>query len=326
MGPIISRPRLSDGFFDSAQVVLVTAGAGYGKTTLLDPLGAGTPGPIGWLSLTADDNNPVVFSRHLSDVVQEMARQESLGSGMQLDAVAINDGIVNIPRPFCLFVDGYEVIHDSCVHDLMNAVIKDLPPSGAIAIASRSAVQLRLGRLRGQGRLRELDARDLRFTLEETGALLRKHLPSAPSEELVWHIWHASAGWAVGISLAGIAWSRSSAEGTEAQDHEAAWQAYVDDFVREEILDLLPDDDRRLALAIAWLPHLTSEALAAILHHEVPVPDIDDVSRAFPYIEQDVHADYRFVVQPLIGASLRRIASHEMTAVERQAIEVRTIH
>ncbi|HWV23406.1 MAG TPA: LuxR C-terminal-related transcriptional regulator [Thermomicrobiales bacterium] len=303
-----------------AQITLVIAGAGCGKTTLLTSLMSHATKPVGWITIGEADNDPVEIDGRLTDVARTLGSPETVRTGGLADVPSI---IGSIPEPFYLILDDYDRIHDGRVHDLMNQVINAIPPHGVMVFLSRTAPPLRLGRLRAQGKVRELGSRDLRFTLGETYALLCQYLQTPPTDDAVWQLWHATAGWAVGVALAGLAWSQNAIG--DQDDPELLWREFVDAFVREEVLDALPEEDRQLALAIPDLPYVTNELLAVVTSTDTIDRDIEAFSRTFPYLEPVQYAEHRFVLQPLIASSLRSVANRELSAEQRQTVQTNAI-
>ena len=184
---LVPRPRLSERLERGAEasVTLVSAPAGFGKTTLLAEWLAAAPAaepPAAWLSLDRSDNDPATFWTYLVAALQTVAPGvgasaisllqspqpppiESLLAPLLNELSAVSHDVV-------LALDDYHVIDARGVQDGMAFLLDHLPPRVHLVIASRVDPELPLARLRARGELVELRAADLRFTREEAVAYL----------------------------------------------------------------------------------------------------------------------------------------------------------
>ena len=171
--------RLAEG--DLPRLVLVSAPAGFGKTTVLAqglaPVAAG-PGHVAWLSLDKDDNDPRRFLEHLVAALQTgggfseaAALVAAQGAPESALTSVVNELDLHAGRTV-LVLDDYQVVVAPEVHAMVTFLLDHLPPQAALAIATRSDPPLPLPRLRARGELVELRAADLRFTPDEAGAFL----------------------------------------------------------------------------------------------------------------------------------------------------------
>jgi LuxR family maltose regulon positive regulatory protein len=184
---LVSRPRLVERLQNGLQgpLTLVSAPAGYGKTTLMSEWHAGIERdfPVTWLSLDEDDND---LSRFLMYLVTALG---TLKAGISESVLAIlqspqppppqvtltaliNDLIDTLSTPFALVLDDYHVINSQLVHGAMTFLLDHLPPKMHIVILTRADPPLPLPSLRARNHLTELRAADLRFTPDEATAFL----------------------------------------------------------------------------------------------------------------------------------------------------------
>lgn len=180
------RARLSAGA--GSALTLISAPAGFGKTTLLTEWLAAVPhdGPsAGWLSLDKADNDPSLFWKYVVAALRSVAGREVGASALSLlessqaptDAVLttlIND-LFTVSGDVILVLDDYHVIEARDVHDGVVFLLEHLPPQMHLIIASRADPPFSLARWRGDGRLTEIRAADLRFTPEESATYLDGH-------------------------------------------------------------------------------------------------------------------------------------------------------
>src|SRR5881409_2003963 len=184
---LVPRPRLSERLNRGAEskLTLVSAPAGFGKTTLLAEWLAAAPADersAAWLSLDRSDNHPASFWTYLITALQTV--EPGVGAGAisllqspqpppieTLLATLLNE-LSAVSNDVVLVLDDYHVIDARDVQDGMAFLLDHLPPRVHLVIASRADPVLPLARLRGRGELVEIRAVDLRFTPDEAAAYL----------------------------------------------------------------------------------------------------------------------------------------------------------
>jgi ATP/maltotriose-dependent transcriptional regulator MalT len=167
-------------------VTLISAPAGFGKTTLVSEWVAGCKRRepkvrVAWLSLDESDNDP---SQFLTSLINEVAAT---------------------PQDFILVLDDYHLIETQPIHDALTFLLDHLPPQMHLAVASRCDPPLPLARLRGRGELTELRAADLRFTPAEAATFLNQGMGLGLSAEDVTALETRTEGWIVGLQMAALA-------------------------------------------------------------------------------------------------------------------------
>jgi len=156
------------------KLTIISASAGFGKTTLVSEWIAGCGRPIAWLSLDEGDNDPVHFLSYLVASLQTI--KAGIGEGLlaafqspqppQVEAIltALLNEISVTPEHFLLVLDDYHSIDSQSVDQVLAFLIEHRPPQMHLVIATREDPALPLARLRARGQLIELRAADLRFT------------------------------------------------------------------------------------------------------------------------------------------------------------------
>lgn len=203
-------------------LTLVSAPAGYGKTTLVSEfvqsrLSGQQPAKFGWLSLDADDDDASDFLRYLiaalpagfPDVGQAALAQlqspQSVSSKASLIAF-IND--LNALAPDALswiVMDDYHTITAQPIHDTLTYLLDHLPPQLRLVLLTRAdPTGLPLARLRARGQLAEVRADDLRFTADEATQFLNQVMGLTLSEENILALEQRTEGWAAGLQLAAL--------------------------------------------------------------------------------------------------------------------------
>jgi LuxR family transcriptional regulator, maltose regulon positive regulatory protein len=263
--------RLDEGM--GRALVLVCTPAGFGKTTLLADWAAEATLPVAWLSLDADDNDPVRFWRY---VVAALARvQEGLGehlvpllspgSGISTHGVvtALINHLEANPDEVALVLDDYHLIEAMPIHDSLGLLLSHLPPRLHLVIASRSDPPLPLARLRASGQLVELRAADLRFTPEEAAALLVEIWKLDLPAETVATLEARTEGWAVGLQLAALS-LQGRADPEAFLAGFAGTHRYILDYLSEQVLGRLPDQMQAFLLQTSILERLCGPLCDAV--------------------------------------------------------------
>ena len=195
---IVSRPRLIERLNEGLhrRLTLISAPAGFGKTTLLSEWihcrGAVTaPLQVAWLSLDEGDNDPTRFLAYFVAAIQTIHQDigqsviAALQSSQPLPIQAILTTLINeiaaIPDRLVLVLDDYHLIEAQPIHQALTFLLEHLPPQMHLVIATRDDPHLPLPRLRARGQLTELRATDLRFTSSEATEFLNQAMGLALS-------------------------------------------------------------------------------------------------------------------------------------------------
>ena len=191
---------------------LVSAPAGFGKTTLLSAWLAQSESPSAWLSLEEKDNDLVTFLSYLIASIQTIFPHGVSATQTLLEATTVPplrvlaSSLINeldeLDESFILVLDDYHVIQAVPIHKLLTALITHPPRPLHLVIASRYDPPLALSRLRTQERLIEIRAEELRFSLQETETLLFSILDANADAEAVRIIHAKTEGWVAGLRLA----------------------------------------------------------------------------------------------------------------------------
>ncbi len=220
---VITRTRLIERLNAGlgGSVTLISAPAGYGKTTLLVEWLQASDRPSAWLSLDANDNELLIFVHSLTAALQTIFPDAFQSTASLLKAplfppanhvatLLLND-LADVPEDIILVLDDYHLIHTSEVHTLLDLLIRHLSPQLHLVLATRSDPPLPLARWRAKGYLNELRSADLRCTLEETEAFLTRVLGSVEVHETAGVLEELTEGWFAVLRLAALS-LRSAAD------------------------------------------------------------------------------------------------------------------
>jgi len=272
---ILVRPRLLDRVEEAAarELLLVSAPAGFGKSTLLAEWARATNRPVGWVSLDSDDNDQVRLWRYLLAAVEQVhpGLQERvlplLDTPDQPTPEAVVTAIVNeltaSPSEFAVVLDDYHVIESPPLQTSIAFLLERLPPGMHVVIAGGSDPPLPLGRMRGRGQLAEVRAEDLRFTREEAVALLREIWGLELPEQSVAVLEERTEGWVTGLQLAALS-LRAGSDPADLIRGFSGGHRYVLDYLTGEVLERQPADVRRFLLDTSILERLSGPLCDAV--------------------------------------------------------------
>jgi len=244
----VNRPRLLRELTRpaSAKLVLVSAPAGFGKTTLLAQWRSAAAGPVAWLSLDRGDDAPGRLWWHVVSALQQACPE--LGAEDILAVLATQtpdilgtvipmlvNKLMGWPAQVVLMLDDYHVIKDRRCHEQVAALLRHLPPTLKIVLATRTSPPLPLARLRTLGEMTEIRTPELRFTIQEATGLVRTvsavDLTAPDLADLV----RRTEGWPTGVYLAAMALRGHPSPGDFIQQFTGD-NRFVADFLVEEVL------------------------------------------------------------------------------------------
>jgi LuxR family maltose regulon positive regulatory protein len=305
------------------RLVVISAPAGWGKTCLLrDWRLADTASGTAWMSVDAGDNDPVRFWAH---VIAGVARVPA-GFGAAalpvltapgaagLDAVLpmlVNE-LAALPVPLTLVFDDYHLVSSQEVLHSVAFLVEHLPAGVRLALAARADPELPLARLRARGELLEIRADDLRFTEDETAALLNGTMGLALAPADISALQHRTEGWAAGLHLAGLS-LRGRPDPSAFIRAFAGDDRQIVDYLLAEVLDGLPAEIRAFLLRTSVLDRLSGPLCDAVTGGEGAQRILEEMERSNLFL---VRLDtkrrwYRY--HHLFGDLLR----HELDRAER---------
>lgn len=275
---LVSRPRLIERLLDGVEqpLTLVSAPAGFGKTTLLAEWLAKRPNcdaPVGWVSLDRSENDAALFWAYVIRALQKV--QPGLGSTAlsmlhstrrppaELVLTSLINEIAASDREFVVVLDDYHVIEAPQVHAGVTFLVDHLPARMQLIIASRSDPGVPLARLRARGQVTELRAADLRFTPDETASFLNQVMALGLTAADVSMLETRTEGWIAGLKLAALSLKNRG----DVQKFVRAFSGdnrYVADYLIQEILLAQPENVRRFLLATAILERLSGPLCDAV--------------------------------------------------------------
>ena len=226
---LVARPallgRLARGL--EGRLTLVSAPAGYGKTTMLSAWARQSPHPVCWLALDEGDDDLARFVRLMVRAVQSvvaaggqatlrLAHREELPPPAAI-AARLTDDLDAVPGPLLIVIDDYHLIRDPAVHALITSLLFQAPEHVHLAIGTREDPPLPIATLRARDQLGEVRMPQLAFTPDESRVFLERALGRIANDEMVTRMVASAHGWVT--ALESFAWATSSVRpGTAASD------------------------------------------------------------------------------------------------------------
>lgn len=274
---LVSRSRLVDQLQRATQgkLTLISAPAGFGKTTLLADWRsaiASTGRATAWLSLDPTDNDSSSFWTHVAESLHRAVPSAATAIALLKDtqpvpmesvvAALVND-LNGVESDVTLVLDDYHAIDAADVQQQMTELIEHLPAQAHLAIATRADPPFPLARLRAQGELFEIRAADLRFTPDEAATYLNQVAGLDLAEGDIAALEGRTEGWIAALQLAALS--------IRGRDDIAGFIAgfagddrFVVDFLVEEVLQRQPDDVQAFLLQTSILGRLTGGLCDAV--------------------------------------------------------------
>jgi LuxR family maltose regulon positive regulatory protein len=271
---LVDRPRL-DLRPGGAPLTLVSAPAGFGKTTALAAWLAGAGGAeqqVAWVSLDASDARAEAFWSYVLTALERAAPGSGapglalLGAGQPVEAAlaAVLNELSVLPDDVVLVLDDYHLAESTEVQPGMAFLVEHLPPQLRLVISTRADPALPLARMRARGELAELRAAELRFTREEAGAYLAEATGLELDDADVAALEARTEGWIASLQLAALS-LRDRADPSGFIAGFTGDDRYVVDYLVEEVMDRQPPEVRDFLLGTAILERLTGPLCDAVV-------------------------------------------------------------
>jgi len=245
---MVNRPRLTN-YLKKRQgtrpLTLVSAPAGYGKSTLVSCWFDEVDCSKAWLTLEEQDNDLTIFIRYLLAAIKSIFPNkfqetdtllaDATRPSIEILAHTLTNEIHRIEEPLFLVLDDYHVIEETEIHDLLDEILLHPPSNLHLVLSTRVDPPLSLTTMRGKGRLTEVRIPSLRFTKEESLRLIKKMTSASIDEDGIDGIYTKAEGWVTGLRLAALAMRHRI--GQKALDLKFSLNnRYVSEYLLSEIL------------------------------------------------------------------------------------------
>jgi LuxR family transcriptional regulator, maltose regulon positive regulatory protein len=279
----IARPRLLEQInagLDKA-LILVSAPAGYGKTSLVSGWVRELPIASAWLSLDEGDNDPIRFLQYFLTALQPIAPTPDLDLLDMLQGVRpaplaaplniLINTLAEHAAPFVLVLDDFHVIHAPPILEMLTFLLEHIPPQMHLVLASRTDPTLPLSRLRVRHQLVDIRADQLRFTSAEIAVFLSEVMGLTLSAEDMTALEARTEGWIAGLQLAAL----SMQDCKDVHSFVSAFSGshyYIMDYLAEEVLKLQPENLRAFLLQTSILDRLCGPLCNAVVKLDTSEP------------------------------------------------------
>jgi len=345
----VQRPSLIDKLntFHDHKMTLVSAPAGFGKTTILTQWVSQLNDPVAWLSLDERDNDPFLFLRYLIAALQSVDSSLGVTATHALEA-AKKQSLVAILIPLLneisakqykllVILDDYHCIQSNEIHEIIRYMLEHLPPQLHLVLSTRADPPLSLAKMRVRNNLSELRVGELCFAREDIVSFFYEIMGFDLSEEEIVTLEYRTEGWAAGLQLAAI-----SLKGCDnIQDFIEAFAGdnrYIVDYLVEEVLHKQHEQIHNFLLRTSLLQQMSAELcdylfeidesqsiLENLEQQNLFIVPLDSKRNWFRYHHLFADLLYQRLIQhePTIVSGLRKRASkwHEKNGYLDSAIE-----
>jgi LuxR family maltose regulon positive regulatory protein len=259
----------------SRKLILISAPAGFGKTTVVGDWIEQNKIPAAWFSLDNGDNDPADFLSYIISGIQSI--QPAFGKGAlkllnspnspsdeSIASLLINE-ILNINQNFLLVLDDFHLITSNEVLKLVTYLLEHIPGNIHIVILTRSDPALSVSRLRSQHQLLEIRSSDLSFSANDISILFNKKLKLGLSVDDVYSLETKTEGWIAGLQLTALSMQGRENISGFIQDLKGD-NRYILDYLMEEVLKIQTEDIKEFLLQTSILEQMSAPLCNAVLN------------------------------------------------------------
>lgn len=332
----VPRPKIT-AMFDSAvkgqqRLILVTAPAGFGKSTAVAQWLKKQNRNATWLSLEGSDRHVIRFLSYLIHALQKIhpdIGKNQLASLQTTEnpplesviAILIND-IIKYDDEIVLILDDYHEAENIDVNNVMTYLLDNLPQNLSLVITTRVYPDLALSRLRVRGQLQEIRAEELRFSDDDVRHLLNQNMNLSLTGEQIKELRQRTEGWAAGLQLAALSLLQETDRKSFIEQFSGS-NRYITDYLSDEVLRRQSQDIQKFLLMTSLLDRFCASLCNAIL-------DIDDSQAILAYLEEHnlfiipldhnrVWYRYHHLFAELLQQRLQQIDSDERSEILKRA-------
>ena len=289
---LVDRPVLLDQLKDGlrGRLTLVSAPAGFGKTSLVAAWRKECETPLAWVSLDEEDNEPLRFLDYLIGALQmvdsdlgdesaELLKKSANAPPVKVVLTSLLNEINAYDKEFVMAFDDYHVIHEHGIHEALSYLIERLAPHAHALIATRSDPPFPLGRLRARGELKELRATDLRFDKSEAAAFLNDVMNLELTADDVAALDDRTEGWIAGLQLSALTLQGRENRSELVKDF-AGDNRFVLDYLLEEVLNCQTEKVQDFLLRTSILTRLNGSLCDALTDDLTSHETLEQLERA----------------------------------------------
>jgi LuxR family transcriptional regulator, maltose regulon positive regulatory protein len=283
--------RLNEGI--SCKLTLISAPAGFGKTSLLGEWISQSDKPVAWISLERGDSDPVQFVHYLIAALRNYYPSigenalSVLQSRQQVSVETVVIGLIkeltDLTDELVIVFDDYHTVDTENIHDLIRTLLNNLPSHIHLVISTRVDPPLPLARLRVSNQLSELRTADLCFSSEETTTFFNNNMNLQLSSSNISILESRTEGWIAGLHLAAI--SMQGRENVQSFINTFAGDdRHIVDYLVEEVLSLQSEQIQNFLLHTSILSRLSESLCDFVTSQKGSQKILDDLEKANLFI------------------------------------------
>jgi LuxR family maltose regulon positive regulatory protein len=331
---IVARPRLIERLNAGihGKLTLISAPAGFGKTTLLSAWAQQSSIPVAWVSLDGEDSEPARFWTYVISAVRTIHEGVGESAMMALQApsppsieMLLTDLINEIPpSPFVLVLDDVHVISSELINRGIAFLLDHQPPQMHLFLSGRADPPLPLARLRARGEMTELRTHDLRFTSDEAVAFMNVVMGLDLSDEEVAALDRRTEGWIAGLQMAALS-MRGRRDVSEFIRAFSGSHRFIVDYLLEEVLNRQPAAVQDFLLKTSVLERLTAPLCDAVIKSNDSLTTLAKLEQdnlfLIPLDDERRWYRYHHLFADLLRNRLKRTDTRLFATVHRRASE-----
>jgi LuxR family transcriptional regulator, maltose regulon positive regulatory protein len=333
---VVSRPRLverfNEGLAAERKLTLVSAPAGFGKTTCVSEWLNDLDLPAAWLSLDKLDDDPARFFAYFVAALQRVEAslgQEIAGvlrSGqlppLEVVAASLIQDIFELPMRFLLILDDFHVIQDPDILQVLERLLFNQPPQLHLVLITREDPQLPLARTRANGEMTEIRAADLRFAGQEPARFLNEMMGLSLNKEDLNFLETRTEGWIVGLQLAGLS-MRGHSDPSAFIASLSGSHRFILGYLTEEVLNRQPSEIQTFLLQTSILDKLNGELCDAVTRRSNSQAMLERLLNGnlflIPLDDDQTWYRYHHLFADLLRSQQNRLAGQQVEELHRRA-------
>ena len=302
---LVTRPQLlshlDEGLRRGVGLTLVSAPAGFGKTTLISQWAASLNRPVAWVTCDSSvslgggldtaprplGNDPLVFMQYLISAIRVVRPDSKAPAAEPLAAhespralaVSLLNALAEANLPLVLVLDDYHAITHAAVHELTAFILDNRPPELHVVIITREDPPLPLARMRARGQVNEVRERALRFSHQESVAFFSQTMALSLSAQAVTTLENRTEGWITALQLAGVAMSQQDDIGVFIASF-AGNDRYIVDYILNEVLTRASESLRQFLCQTSVLDRFCAPLCQAITGSQNAQAMLESIERA----------------------------------------------
>jgi LuxR family transcriptional regulator, maltose regulon positive regulatory protein len=322
---MLRRARIAkaiDAGADSA-LTLVTAPAGYGKTTAVSAWCEASGSAYAWVTLDALDNNPSRLWTYVAEAVDRtchglgnrtLRRLRGEPSAIEAALDELTNAIASCGRDLAIVLDDAQIIGDHQCLASIGYVVERLPPNARLFIVTRANPAIGLAALRPRGALTELRTRELAFTSDEARELLAGRADLGLDSRQIEFLRERTEGWPAALYVAAL-WLRSVDDPSQALLEFTGKHPYITEYLSHEVLSVLDPDHRSFLLSVAVLGCFTAELCDAVIGCSDSAQLITELEESNMFVSGLEHGEWFHVHRLFAEFAASRLESDRPGAV-----------